>query len=204
MFKNFKHYRSSLCVILVLIFAIICVAGACSKQPAPETGFAASTLAMKGFDADYLSLYGDDDAAIDAIYQEALSQPHFLAGVVSAFPSLLEQCGVKAQDAIEINRLLCLDENGGELQKQLLQALNDLLNESEVLFDDGFGGYATMLYPVANLDSVQQGDSITALDVAVVWVPIYQNQPCVMVKSPAEEVCCFDLACDLQRFIPNM
>lgn len=203
MFKEVSKVSKFCCVVLVAIFIIISSLGACKGSPTPMAASGAG-LVTKPFEGNYAELDDPQDIA-NALYQEAVTQPHFLAAVVSAYPSLLEQCGVETDDPVEINRQLCLAENGGKLQKNLLQALQEMLESPDThmtLDSDGYGGYAYMLYPIGDFDSIPKGEATTPADITLVWVPIYQNQSSIILVSPAEEVGCFDLYCDLQRFTP--
>lgn len=204
MFKKAPKMSKLWCVMLVAVFIIICSLGACRDNSSAQMAASGNGLVMKPFDGKYVDLDNPEDI-VNALYQEAVAQPHFLAAVASAYPSLLEQCGVQTNDPVEINRQLCLAKNGGELQKDLLQALKEMFEspDTHITRDTkGYGGYAQMLYPIGDFNSVPKGKDVTPADITLVWVPIYQNQVSVIVVSPDEEIGCFDLYHDLQRFVP--
>lgn len=205
MVKKFSKFGEYWCFVLAAIFIVMVTLGACNGDPSggASSAFPSTKLVMKSFTGEYLGLDNPEDI-VNALYKESVSQPHFLAQVVSRYPSLLKECGVGNLDAIDLNHRLCLSDDGAELQENLLKALKEMLESPglNIRLEDGYHGYAMMLYAVTDRDLATNDGHITPADIGLVWVPIYQDQPCVFVINEAGEIGCFDLRCDLQTFVP--
>lgn len=187
--------------ILVALFVVITVLGACKTSDPVETEPESTQLIGVLGDLDCTELYGDDNALANALYERCHEQPEMLAATVSAYPTLLQNCGIAQSDALEIDQILDNDSRGGEIQQQLLDALKAMLESGEVSYDYGYCDrfYTNMLYSIATTTS---GQSLTAKDVNLIWVPVNMSgQAYCTITNQNGETGYFSLDMALQRFV---
>lgn len=88
------------------------------------------------FGTDKSEFYGDREGTASALLEICRNQPETLAATVSAYPSILEACGLDGNlTAKQIDNLLSNGEKGGELQQKLLEALEAKLMDEGTQFD---------------------------------------------------------------------
>ncbi len=155
------------------------------------------------FGSDCSNLRGDKVAAIHSLYEICYDQPETLASTVSAFPSLLAQCGVTTHDPVEIDYMLEA-EYGAALQQKLLETLDEFLDDPRL--DVGFSTMKEdvwMLYMYTR--DPKQSSSPT--NIGLFWAPVpADSSPQLVITYHGEngdEVGRFDLQTKFQRNVPR-
>lgn len=88
------------------------------------------------FGTDKSEFYGDREGTASALLEICRNQPETLAATVSAYPSILEACGLDGNlTAKQIDDLLSNGDKGGEIQQKLLEALEAKLMDEGTQFD---------------------------------------------------------------------
>ncbi len=88
------------------------------------------------FGTDKSEFYGDREGTASALLEICRNQPETLAATVSAYPSILEACGLDGNlTAKQIDDLLSNGDKGGEIQQKLLEALEAKLMDEATQFD---------------------------------------------------------------------
>lgn len=88
------------------------------------------------FGTDKSEFYGDREGAASALLEICRNQPETLAATVSAYPSILEACGLDGNlTAKQIDELLSNGDKGGEIQQKLLEALEAKLMDEGTQFE---------------------------------------------------------------------
>lgn len=72
-----------------------------------------------------------DEYAND-IYKMNHAVPEILAATVSAFPQALADCELESTDAMDLDYTMSWAENGGEVQRQLLEKLKAILEHAQI------------------------------------------------------------------------
>lgn len=93
-------------------------------------------LGENNFGTDKSEFYGDREGTASALLEICRNQPETLAATVSAYPSILEACGLDGNlTAKQIDDLLSNGDKGGEIQQKLLEALEAKLMDEGTQFD---------------------------------------------------------------------
>lgn len=88
------------------------------------------------FGTDKSEFYGNREGTTSALLEICRNQPETLAATVSAYPSILEACGLDGEmTAKQIDDLLSNGEDGGEIQQKLLDALEAKLTDGGTQFE---------------------------------------------------------------------
>lgn len=88
------------------------------------------------FGTDKSEFYGNREGTTSALLEICRNQPETLAATVSAYPSVLEACGLDGgMTAKQIDDLLSNGEDGGEIQQKLLDALEAKLTDGGTQFE---------------------------------------------------------------------
>lgn len=88
------------------------------------------------FGTDKSEFYGDREGTASALLEICRNQPETLAATVSAYPSILEACGLDGNlTAKQIDNLLSNGDKGGEIQQKLLEVLEAKLMDEGTQFE---------------------------------------------------------------------
>lgn len=159
---------------------------------------------------DPFNLFGEPESepqdyneAANALYQECYEQPEVLASTLSAFPTAVHECGLTSANPAAIDNAMDTP-NGGDLQKQLLDKLGDLLERPNTQYRlTKWSGTANMLFMMPR----DSDAALTPMNMMLYWDRVqYQDHSLLAVAVQYDddtvEYGYFDLNGGFQRFVP--
>lgn len=188
-------------IIPVMLLAVLLVLSSCQTEDRDQPEARSTQIIGVAGELNRSDLYGDDNAVANALYGQCHNQPELLAATISAYPTLVKNCGLNSSDALELDRMMDYDSDGGEIQAKLLAELKRMLESGQVKYDYGTCDMVcvNMLYSIA---TVTPGQELTPPDVNLIWVPVNMSgQRYCMITDEYGETGYFSLDMALQRFV---
>lgn len=153
----------------ILICALLLILSGCGNSPSSSDNSvneASEGLSQQEITDSTPVDNVDYDQLINDLYLICYNQPETLASTMSCFPSLLRACSITTDDPLAIDDLISNDENGGEVQENLMFQLQGLLEDPETeLAVASWTGRALLL----GMETIDPAQPLTPANIRLSW-----------------------------------